>query len=275
MQMGIRRQVVVDGCTEWATWWLEQRERKLRELLSGTMTINPLMAPLVTQLHGLDSGDQLVELLVTSHLMTGHATGFGKLIDEKIIPHVFGAEKLSPQFRRANSPFGESCFDDIDHVVKRQDGSIDLLSLKASTWTIQLAAAVQLNRAFSEISNRHRSRVRSINLGVFYGRSETLSDKYDIARGVNRGANHDVIDLTDFVEVHAGREFWAWLNDGESETQDWVLEGMIIASDKSFIRERAAALMSEFNSAVTRNYPPLGGILDTEAFRKLITGISG
>jgi hypothetical protein len=273
--MSINRQDVVRGCAEWATWWLEQREKKLRELLSGTMTVNPLMAPLVTQLHGLESGDQLVDLLVTSHLMTGHATGFGKLIDEKIIPNVFGAKKLSPEFRRTNPPFDESCFDDIDHVVVRQDGSIDLLSLKASTWTIQLAAAVQLNRAFSEISNRHRSKIRSINLGVFYGRSGALSDKYDIARGVNRGANHDVFDLTDFVEVHAGREFWAWLNDGEIETQDWVLEGMIVASDESLIRERAAALMSEFNNAVTRNFPPLGGVLDEAAFRQLIIGISG
>ncbi len=273
--VSINRRAVVDGCTEWATWWLDQRERKLRELLSGTMTINPLMAPLVTQLHGLDSGEQLVELLVTSHLMTGHATGFGKLIDEKIIPNVFGAKKLSSEFRRSNEPFFESCFDDIDHVVVRDDGSVELLSLKASTWTIQLAAAVQLNRAFSEISARHRAEVSSINIGVFYGRSETLSDKYDIARGINRGANHDVTDLTGFVKVHAGRVFWAWLNEGEDKTQDWILEGMMIASEKSMIRERAHRLMSQFNGAVTERFPPLGGILDDAAFHALIMGISG
>jgi hypothetical protein len=66
-----------------------------------------------------------------------------------------------------------------------------------------------------------------IAVGVFYGTKETLTDKYDILRGINRGANHDVTDLIEHVHVYAGREFWTWLNDGEQETQEWVLEGIL------------------------------------------------
>jgi hypothetical protein len=64
-------------------------------------------------------------------------------------------------------------------------------------------------------------------VGVFYGTKETLTDKYDILRGINRGARHDVKDVTQHVHVYAGREFWAWLNNGETKTQEWVLEGIL------------------------------------------------
>ena len=108
-----------------------------------------------------------------------------------------------------------------------------LLSLKAGRWTIQLTMAVQLNKAFEELVELRDSKklgrftFDEIAVGVFYGTKDTLTDKYDILRGINRGANHDVTDLTKDVHVYAGREFWAWLNGGEQQTQEWVLEGII------------------------------------------------
>lgn len=273
--MSLEQNVVVDGCAEWASWWLDQRAGKLESFLSETMTINPLMAPLIVELHGLETGSDLVSMLVTSHLMIGHATGFGKLIDEKVIPNVFGARKLNSSFRRDVAPFSESCFDDIDHLVVRPDGTKELISLKASTWTIQLASAVQLNRAFGEIMEDHSDLIDSICLSVFVGRRDQLSDKYDIARGVNRGANHSVKDLTSFVSVRAGREFWSWLNDGENSTQDWVLQGFLRAAKESAIRERAEILLENYVSSVSKNYPSLSSTLSETGFVSLMKQISG
>jgi hypothetical protein len=272
--MGKTQEQVVEGCADWASWWIDQREAKLQHLLSETMSINPLMAPLIFELHGLESGTDLVSMLVTSHLMIGHSTGFGKLIDEKILPGVFDATKLDAEFRKSTVPYSLSCFDDVDHQIIRPNGQVELISLKSSTWTIQLASAVQLNRAFSEINADHRSSVDSICLGVFVGKDDKLSDKYDIARGINRGANHDVVDLTDFVSVRAGRKFWSWLNEDQPETQDWVLEGFLKAAKESNIRNRAKVLLEGYIKAVGKSYPALGENLEGESFKKLLKHIS-
>lgn len=270
----VSQDAVEEGCCNWALWWLEQRGRKIEELFSSTMTINPLMAPLVSQLHGLQTGDELVRLLVLSHLMIGHATGFGKLIDEKIIPKVFGAKKLTAKFRSENDPYRDSCFDDIDHVIERADGTVELLSLKASTWTIQLASAVQLNRAFGSIADKYAESISGIVVGVFYGRASSLSDKYDIARGVNRGADHDVRDLQSFVKVRAGRAFWSWLNDGVSESQDWVMKGLIRATHDKRFQSNSGKLLENFQTAVRSNFPSLQAELDEGAFLNLLLSIS-
>ena len=68
-----------------------------------------------------------------------------------------------------------------------------------------------------------------IVVGVIYGTDDGLSDKYDILRGVNRGAFHAVANLTEHVHVHAGRNFWTWLNYGETRTQDWMMNAMLEA----------------------------------------------
>lgn len=273
--MRVAKDDVIAGCATWATWWLVRRTEKLRESLTDTMSINPLMAPLVTELHALGHGKDLLRLVVTSHLMVGHATGFGKLIDEKILPGVFETEKLSAAFRRENGPLIVSCFDEVDHLVKHDDGSIDLLSLKASRWTIQLSAAVQLNRAFSEIRDNYSDLYSGVVVGVFYGRRNLLSDKYDILRGINRGANHDVVDLRDYVEVLAGRDFWSWLNDDEPATQDWVLAGIQSAIADGSFREETKELLEGFTESVVERFPALGEELTDEDFAELLREISG
>ena len=205
---------IVNETKTWARWWIKQRRNKLIKELNGTMSFNPFMMPFLFDYHNLHSFEDLADLTLASHLMVGHSTGFGKLIDEKILPHVFGAQKLDAAFRRRNPPFSNSCFDEIDHIVTRDDGSKELLSLKAGKWTIQLTMAVQLNTAFNEILDTYPDVADSIVVGVIYGKEEDLTDKYDILRGINRGANHDVIDVTDHVTVYSGREFWSWLSGG-------------------------------------------------------------
>ena len=140
--------------------------------------------PFLFDYHNLDSFEDLADLVIASHLMTGHNTGFGKLIDEKILPNVFGAKKLDSTFRKSTPPFGEACFDEIDHIVERDDGTKELLSLKAGKWTIQLTMAVQLNTSFNEILNQHPGVANNIAVGVFYGTKDGLTDKYDILRGI-------------------------------------------------------------------------------------------
>lgn len=229
----MKKTEVIAGVSKQIVWWMGERHRKLAELRHETMSVNPFLLPLIFGIHQFNDFDELAEFLVASHLSTGYATGFGKLVDEKILPHVFGTIKLDKAMRRT-PPFSISAFDEIDHIIPSSgEHRAKLLSLKAGRWTIQLTMAVQLNKAFDELIKLRRSNrlgvfaFDEIAVGVFYGTSGTLTDKYDILRGINRGANHDVTDLTKYVHVYAGREFWAWLNGGEQQTQEWVLEGII------------------------------------------------
>ncbi len=197
------------------------------------MAVNPFLLPLIFGIHQFQNFAELAEFLVAAHLSTGYATGFGKLIDEKILPQVFGTTKLDKAARR-NRPFSMHVFDEIDHIIPPANGKpAKLLSVKAGRWTIQLTMAVQLNKAFKELLDLRDSEglgtftFDEIAVGVFYGTTDMLTDKYDILQGINRGAHHNVTDITKHVHVYAGREFWTWLNSGEQQTQEWVLEGIL------------------------------------------------
>jgi len=266
---------VVAGVSEWITWWLEQRKNKLRSHLSDTMSVNPFLMPILFDLHNFSDLTELTEFVVASHLMVGHNTGFGKLIDEKILPQVFGSEKLNKKFRSDTAPYAEPIFNEVDHVINRADGTRDLLSLKAGKWTIQLTMAMQLNHSFNAIIEKHGAAFNEIAVGVFYGDRASLTDKYDILRGINRGAHHDVIDLTERVSVYAGREFWAWLNEGENKTQDWVIEGISSGLKSSDIRTESDELLKKFNAKVSADYDRYllnDGNIDWKA---LLTSING
>ncbi|MFM9873032.1 MAG: restriction endonuclease [Fimbriimonadaceae bacterium] len=226
------QQEIEQKVAEQVVWWMGERYKKLIELRHESMSVNPFLVPLVFGMHDFTTFDELGEFLVSSHLATGYSTGFGKLIDEKILPKVFNTIKLDRATRQLE-PLNRSMFDEIDHIIPGKDGAPDkLLSLKAGRWTIQLTMAVQLNKSFNEMI-KHRDdgvlkpfHFDEIAVGVFYGTLDTLTDKYDILRGINRGANHDVVDVTMHVNVYAGKQFWAWLNEGEEETQNWVLNGI-------------------------------------------------
>ncbi|MBM4224406.1 MAG: restriction endonuclease [Gammaproteobacteria bacterium] len=254
----MQKAAVIAGVSNQIVWWMGERQKKLVELRHETMSVNPFLLPLVFGIHQFQNFDELAEFLVAAHLSTGYATGFGKLIDEKILPQVFGTTKLDKATRR-NRPLSMSVFDEIDHIIPAAPGKpAKLLSLKAGRWTIQLTMAVQLNKAFKELLELRDSKKLSpftfdeIAVGVFYGTKETLTDKYDILRGINRGANHDVTDLKQHVHVYAGREFWSWLNGGEQQTQEWVLEGILqgfTTAEKSMgsLSELLAGFRKEFS----------------------------
>ena len=270
-----KRSHVVNGVKRCLKWWIEQRRDKLENQLNETMAINPFILPFLFDFHGLESLEDLTGLIVAGHLLTGHNTGFGKLIDEKILPCVFHTQKLDKEFRKSTKPFQESCFDEIDHICKSKNGRIQLLSLKASRWTIQLASAVKLNHAFDKILSNHSNITKKIVVGVYYGKKETLSDKYDILRGINRGANHDVEDLRNNVVVYAGKEFWQWVNDNEEATQEWVLEGILEALQEDNIGVTSRKLLSEYISSVAENYKDeitRSGIPDWRRFLNKING---
>ena len=220
-------------------WWINLRLEKLRSLSSESMVVNPFLAPIIMGLHGLDDFDGLAGFLLGGHLSGGHNTGFGKLVDEKILPQIFGVTKLTSGLRKANLTLRDPTFDEIDHLVHRTDGTVALLSLKSSKWSIQLSMAVQLNRQFRQLVEHRRGGLldfSDIMVGILYGTSDTLTDKYDIARGINTGAFHDVEDLTEYVHVRVGRDFWTWINYGEEQTQDWVM-GAILAAVSEFQRD--------------------------------------
>lgn len=254
------REAVIDGVRRWTVWMVKQRMAKLREETHHTMSINPFLVPILFELHHAESFAELGELLLAGHLMTGHTTSFGKLVDEKILPDVFGTSKLDKGFRGRTPPLDQSPFDDIDHLVPRPGGPSDLLSLKASKWTIQLASAVNLNRSFAEILGRapgardYPGQFGGIVVGVLTGKPGFLTDKYDILRGINRGANHSVIDLQDAVTVLAGRDFWTWLNGGQPGTQDWVLDGVMAGLRDAECREECRSLLVGYADTFNQKY---------------------
>lgn len=247
------KEQITDGVKKQFAWWIKQRKKKLEGELSSSMGVNPFLLPFLFGFHNLANFGQLADLLVAGHLMVGHATGFGKLIDEKVLPQVFGTHKLDKKFR-ATAPYALSPFDDIDHKVFRADGTWEYLSLKASKWTIQLGQAVQLNRSFDHIVQEHlREGCRGIVVGVLYGNAAGLTDKYDILRGINRGANHDVVDLTEYVTVYAGEAFWDWLS-GVQGTQQAVMNGILAAVQESRVGEQVPRLLQQFQQVVAREY---------------------
>lgn len=230
----LSRSQVVDGTAEVVRWWLSTRLTKFKDLSHESMAINPFMAPVLMALHSHQDFDELAELLLGGHFMSGHSTGFGKLIDEKLLPTVFGTRKLDKEFRRT-SPYDLSLFDEVDHVVGSGDEA-EFLSLKSSRWTIQLSMAMRLNAAFTklvELRAAGQVQFRRIVVGVIYGKPETMTDKYSIIRGICSGATHDVTDIQEHVEVVAGRGLWTWLNGGEAATQDWIVDGILEAIQKS------------------------------------------
>ena len=58
--------------------------------------------------------------------------------------------------------------------------------------------------------------------------------------------------MKDRVQVHAGEEFWSWINNGEKHTQEWVLAGILNALGKSNIRSKNKALLVSFETAVAK-----------------------
>jgi hypothetical protein len=247
------RDALIKLVGEETCWMVKQRMGKLKEALYGSMSVMPFLIPILFDIHGATTVQELGDLLVMGHLMVGHSTSFGKLIDEKILPKVFKTEKFTGAYRAAHKPFLEASFNEIDHLVNTPNGPA-LLSLKASRWTIQLTAAIELNNAFNTILKKHNPPYNQIVVGVFAGKKESLTDKYDILRGINRGKQHDVVDLTKNVEVYAGKEFWTWLNGGEPATQGWVMDGIIKGLKDANCGKEAAELLKAFKEKFTASY---------------------
>lgn len=265
---------IVEKVEKLTLWWIAQRQQKLIKELSNSMSLNPFLVPLLYDYHNLNSIDDFVELMLASHLMIGHNTGFGKLIDEKILPEVFETIKLDKNYRSKHGNLINAAFNEIDHLIKREDGTTELLSLKAGKWTIQLSMAIQLNRSFTDILRYYSAEYENIVVGVYYGNNDSLTDKYDILRGINRGANHNVNDLTAKVKVLAGESFWTWLGQGNSSTQSLVLRGILNAVKHADIRKRNIQLMEQFKRKIATSFDDTLGSNDDQKWLRLLNTIN-
>src|SRR5258708_33234251 len=107
----MEKEQVVSKVAESVVWWIDSRRRKLQKLSHASMAVNPFLLPLQVSLGGFESFDDLAHLLLAGHYSIGHATGFGKLIDEKILTKAFNATKLSKAFRKS-SEWTHSMFDE-------------------------------------------------------------------------------------------------------------------------------------------------------------------
>jgi hypothetical protein len=213
---------VVAGTSQQTQLFLARRLRQLRTQISGVLNINPFLMAALQDFHNIHDQSSLAEFMLNWHLGTGHSTSFGKMIDERLLPSVFGTSHLDATFRH-KPPFNNAAFDDIDHLVPRKDGEY-LLSLKASSWSIQYAQAMAIYQNFKRLGDQKLQR-KGVVVGVFYGHSGLLTDKYRIVRGDN-ARRQAQLERLDYVQVKAGAQFWTWLNDDEPKTQDWVLEGI-------------------------------------------------
>lgn len=260
----VNRKTIVKAVSIETCWMVSQRMGKLEDALHDTMSVNPFLMPILYDLHHAERFSDLGELLIAGHLMSGHNTSFGKLIDEKVLPNLFKTDKLTANHRQEHAPLQKACFDNIDHIVPRPNAKPALLSLKTSRWTINLGGAKDLNTAFASIIKDYGNLYDQIVVGVIIGKGEELGDKYDILRGINRGKNHEVIDISAAVSVLAGRQFWAWINGGEVSTQDWVidgiLEGLRIAKCRKDCKELLEKYISAFNARYAKHVKKDGSI---------------
>jgi hypothetical protein len=223
------REQIVSGVASEISEFIKRRATKVSAEIGSFLNLNPFLLAAISEMHEIKDQDSLAEFLLAAHLATGHATSFGKLIDERVLPVVFGTAKLDAAYRRSND-LTDAVFDDIDHIVVRADGKEYLLSLKAGSWTIQHGQAMQLYANFKELIERGAAK-DGIVVGVFYGNETLLTNKYDIVQGINRRHQATMTRLTQ-VSVKAGKEFWSWLNDDETATQDWVMEGIRQGSEQ-------------------------------------------
>ena len=273
------RDRVISEVAKLTAWWLGQRLSKIGHLRYESMAVNPFLLALIMGIHGHESFEELVGFLLGGHFSIGHATGFGKLIDEKILPQVFGTAKLNRALRRENpDTFGRTEFDDVDHIVTMPDGDY-YLSLKAGRWTIQLGQAVGLNASFERLIRLREEGVvdfQKIVISTFYGTEADLTDKYRIVRGITTGADHHVTDISENVEVRAGREFWTWIGGGHPETQEWVLDGILAGiSARQSDLEGSRRMLERFKAAFAEKFSEFVGTDGAVDWHRILAHING
>lgn len=230
----VQHKTVVDGVANEIALFLSRRLRKLRTHISGVLNINPFLMRALQTFHRITDQRSLADFMLIWHLGGGHATSFGKMVDERLLPNVFNTIRLDSTFRHT-PPYNRPPFDDIDHLVDRHDGRY-LLSLKASGWTIQYGQAMGLYGNFLSLG-KEQLQDKGVIVGVFYGHKGLLTDKYRIVRGENV-RRQEILKPLDYVQVKAGEKFWTWLNDDEPRTQDWLLEGIELG-ENTFAKNNA------------------------------------
>jgi hypothetical protein len=229
----VTRDQIINGVAAEIVWWRGERLKKFGKDGHKTMSVNPFLLPIIYEMHQFNNLSEIADFIIAGHFKTGYDTGFGKLMDEKILPNVFKTKKLNSAERRI-SPFNRSEFTEIDHILTRE-GKVTLLSLKAGRWTIQLTMAKELNSTFYKLIKLNNGdkldgfSFKEIVVGVFYGKKDDLTDKYEVIRGNSR-TDHDLYNINSKVKVFTGTEFWAWLNDGEDKTADWVMQGILLGN---------------------------------------------
>jgi hypothetical protein len=266
--------VVVDGVANEIANLLERRLKKFSsDHSTRSLNINPFMLAALEEFHGFHSLSDMATFVFTYHAAAGHSTAFGKVFDEKILPSVFGTRKLNAAYR-VEGEYSAAAYNEIDQVVGGEAGFY-MLSLKAGPWTIQDTMAHTMYKAFKEITE-HKRAGKGIVVGVIYGTKEALTNKYDILRGINPRQQKQFVVLDD-VHVLAGREFWAWLNGGEQETQEWVLEGITKASREVFSKTNVRVGQAAVEQMAEEMSQKLGIPIDTKPidWLRVLRGVNG
>jgi hypothetical protein len=254
----VTEEQIINGVAGEIVWWRGERLKKFGKDGHKTMSVNPFLLPIIYEMHEFKTLSDIADFIIAGHFKTGYDTGFGKLMDEKILPNVFKTRKIN-SLERKKPPFNKSEFTEIDHIV-RQNGKNILLSLKAGRWTIQLTMAKELNSTFHRLLKLNSGnkldgfRFEEIVVGVFYGKKEDLTDKYEVIKGNSR-TDHDLYEINKSVKVFTGTEFWSWINDGEAKTADWVMQGILLGNKMAAKRYGSMKpLFDEFKTRIQASF---------------------
>lgn len=242
--------------------FIKRRLEKIQKDISSFLNVNPFLLSALRDFHSFKRIQDLADFLFIAHMSQGHATGFGKLVDEKILPQVFGTVKLTEKERKSRK-LTAAAYNEIDHIVNPNSSTEwSLLSLKAGAWTIQDTAAHNLYNAFKQIGD-FQVFGKEIVVGVFYGNKNSLTNKYDILKGINPRQQNQFVELN-HVRVLAGKDFWTWLNGDEEETQLWVLEGTRQGSEIAFKKNNNSNVQNAPQKLAIELSEKYGLLLDKE-----------
>src|SRR5438093_3265797 len=95
----VNRNRIVELSSNEIALFLSRRLRKLRTHISGVLNINPFLLRALKDFHQITDQKSLADFMLIWHLGGGHATSFGKMIDERLLPNVFNTVRLDSTFR--------------------------------------------------------------------------------------------------------------------------------------------------------------------------------
>lgn len=200
--------------------FVERRFNKMRALQSvEDYQLNIFLLLMMAPAYNINSPYDLAEHLQTGEMPHGDSTGFGKFVENHILP-IFGVEEV-PEKRRDQPRATRDLFSPIDAQMTIEN-TFYYTTWKAGPWTMNQSHANEMISSFPII---HEQTGSDIILGVFYGRYEQLNNKPALVRRGTGGYFHTLV----------GKDLWEFIT-GYENAHIHVLEAIREAQDVFAVR---------------------------------------